>query len=400
LLAIREEGYIHPTPIQEEAVRHLIDGRDLLGCAQTGTGKTAAFALPILQRLYAGAGAARRRIRALIVTPTRELAQQNGESFDAYGRHTGLRNVVVHGGVRQAPQVARIRRGVDILVATPGRLLDLMGQDIVHLDAVEVLVLDEADRMFDMGFIMDIRRIVAAVPRQRQTMLFSATMPQSIMHLAQSILSDPVEIRIAPEAPEPDTVDQLVYLVEPHHKQALLHHLLDSPDVSRALVFTRTRKGADRVLLHLQSMKIDAEAIHSDRPQNIRQRVLAAFKEGRLRVLVASDIASRGLDVEDISHVVNFDMPQDAETYVHRIGRTGRAGQRGCAFSFCGLGERAQLREIEGLLGHEIPTMAEHPFLSHVPRLARHKPVTPAAVPGQPPPRRMGHTRTPSKRRR
>jgi len=375
LRAVREEGYTHPTPVQRQAIGHLLEGRDLLGCAQTGTGKTAAFALPILQRLVAEGhnGQSVRPMRVLVVTPTRELAAQIGESFATYGRHTDVRCAVVHGGVRQGPQVKCLRRGVDVLVATPGRLLDLLGQRIVRLDAVEVLVLDEADRMFDMGFIRDIRRIVAAVPTRRQTMLFSATMPARIMAFARSILSDPVEVRISPEAPAAETVEHFVYLVEPQHKQDLLHHLLGDGGITRALVFTATKRGADRVLLHLQHAGIDAEVIHSDRPQQDRQRVLDAFKAGRIRVLVASDIASRGLDVEEISHVINFDMPRDAETYVHRIGRTGRAGLAGSALSFCGLGERGQLSDIERLIDMQLTTIVDHPYPSPIPRLQRRK---------------------------
>ena len=371
LCAVREEGYSHPTPIQEEAIGLLLQGSDLLGCAQTGTGKTAAFALPILQRLAGtkanGDGA--RPIRALIVTPTRELAAQIGESFTTYGRHTDLRQATIHGGVREGPQVRKLRRGVDVLVATPGRLLDLMGRKIARLSKVEVLVLDEADRMLDMGFIRDIRRIVASVPKERQTMLFSATMPKSIQHLANSILNDAVEIRITPEAPAAETVEHAVYLVEPKHKQDLLHYLLEqNDDISRALVFARTKRGADRVVLHLQHAHFSADVIHSDRPQKARQRVLSDFKEGRTRVLVASDIAARGLDVDDISHVINYDLPEDAETYVHRIGRTGRAGQAGRALSFCGLSERASLARIERLMDQKVPTIEEHPFASPVPR--------------------------------
>ncbi len=407
LKAVREEGYTHPTPIQEQAIGLLLDGNDLLGCAQTGTGKTAAFALPILQHLATtephpvrdeddakppeppeppprGRGGRRhgrkrggRRhvgkpgppVRALIVTPTRELAAQIGESFEAYGRHTGIRSTVVHGGVRKGPQAKAVRAGVDVLVATPGRLLDLMGDKVARLYNVEVLVLDEADRMLDMGFIRDIRRIVAHVPDDRQTMLFSATMPKTIQHLADSILDEPEEIRIAPQAPAAETVDQQVYFVEPRSKQDLLQHLLTETDeISRALVFARTKRGADRIVLHLQHADINADVIHSDKSQKDRQRVLNSFKEGRTRVLVASDIAARGLDVEDISHVINYDVPEDADTYVHRIGRTGRAGQAGRALSFCGLGERDHLAAIERLIDRQIPTVEEHPFRSPVPR--------------------------------
>ena len=369
LRAVREEGYTHPTPIQSSAIPHLLEGKDLLGCAQTGTGKTAAFALPILHRLET-TGVARdgkRPIRVLVVTPTRELAAQVGECFATYGRHTRQKHTTIFGGVGQRPQTQALQRGVDVLVATPGRLLDLIGQRHVHLGRVEVLVLDEADRMLDMGFIRDIRRIVAKVPAQRQTMLFSATMPSSIMNLARSILTDPVEVRIAPETLAAETVDHTVYFVERQHKQDLLHHLLVGEEISRALVFARTKRGADRVVLHLQHANIAAEVIHSDRTQGARQKALEDFKKGRVRVLVASDIAARGLDVDDISHVINYDIPDEAETYVHRIGRTGRAGQAGRALSFCGLDERSNLRAIERLIKRQLPAAEEHPFKSAVP---------------------------------
>jgi len=369
LRAVREEGYTHPTPIQSSAIPHLLEGKDLLGCAQTGTGKTAAFALPILHRLET-TGLVRegkRPIRVLVVTPTRELAAQVGESFDTYGRYTHQKQTTIYGGVPQRSQTRALERGVDILVATPGRLLDLIGQGYVNLGRVEVLVLDEADRMFDMGFIRDIRKIIAKVPEQRQTMLFSATMPSSIMNLANSILTNPVDVRITPGTPAAETVDHMVYLVERNHKQDLLHHLLVGQEISRALVFARTKRGADRVVLHLQYANISAEVIHSDKTQSARQKALDDFKCGRVRVLVASDIASRGLDVDDISHVINYDIPDEAETYVHRIGRTGRAGQTGLALSFCGLDERSNLRAIERLLKRELPVAAEHPFKSAVP---------------------------------
>ncbi len=369
LRAVREEGYTHPTPIQSSAIPHLLEGKDLLGCAQTGTGKTAAFALPILHRLET-TGLVRegkRPIRVLVVTPTRELAAQVGECFDTYGKYTHQKQTTIYGGVSQGSQTRALNHGVDILVATPGRLLDLIGQRHVDLGRVEFLVLDEADRMFDMGFIRDIRKIIAKVPEQRQTMLFSATMPSSIMNLAHSILKDPVDVRITPEAPAAVTVDQTVYFVERHHKQDLLQHLLVGDDISRALVFARTKRGADRVVLHLQHANISAEVIHSDRTQGARQKALDDFKCGKVRVLVASDIASRGLDVDDISHVINYDIPDEAETYVHRIGRTGRAGQAGRAMSFCGLDERSNLRAIERLLKRQLPAAEDHPFKSAVP---------------------------------
>jgi len=363
LKAIREEGYTDPTPIQVQAVPHVLAGRDLLGCAQTGTGKTAAFAWPILQRLTAAPRPhGTHPIRALVVAPTRELAAQIHESFRTYGRHVHLRHTVIYGGVRQHGQTQALKKGVDVLVATPGRLLDLMGQRYVDLRHVQVLVLDEADRMLDMGFIDDIRRIVAAVPKQRQTLLFSATMPSSIQHLADSILTDPVEVRIAPGRPAAETVEQFVYHVDLADKTVLLKHLLDAhPEMTRALVFTRTKRGADRVVRHLRYSDVPSDALHSDKSQKEREQTLEDFKAGRIRVLVASDIASRGLDVDDISHVVNFDIPEEPEVYVHRIGRTGRAGDQGRAWSFCSLAERASFEAIEKLIGRKVTLVSDHP---------------------------------------
>ena len=371
LKAIREEGYEDPTPIQVEAIPHLLAGADLVGCAQTGTGKTAAFALPILQRLrsHPHRGKTTRPIRALVLTPTRELARQIADSFGAYGRHTHLRHTVVYGGVRQKPQAAALRKGVDILVATPGRLLDLMGQKLIRLGSVEVFVLDEADRMLDMGFIPDVRRIIGAIPEKRQTLMFSATMPSSVKHLADSILTRPVEVRIRPDAPAAETVEQWVYLVEAKDKLVLLQHLLKhDPSVKRALVFMRTKRQVDRVTRHLKYTDIHAEALHSDRTQVDRQRILEQFKRGSIRVLVASDIAARGIDVDDISHVVNFDMPHTPEMYVHRIGRTGRAGAGGKAWAFCSLGERVYLDQVEKLIRNPIAIVTDHPFVSTVSR--------------------------------
>ncbi|NIA21961.1 MAG: DEAD/DEAH box helicase [Anaerolineaceae bacterium] len=360
LQAVRSEGYTTPTTIQEQAIPPILGGKDLLGCAQTGTGKTAAFALPILQHLHRRAAADRRRqrpIRALIMAPTRELAAQIGESFQVYGRHAGLRHTVIFGGVKQGPQDRALRRGVDILVATPGRLLDLLNQRLLSLAQVEILVLDEADRMLDMGFIHDIRRVIAQAPARRQTLLFSATMPREIQTLADSLLSRPVKIRVTPESPAASTVQQSVYFVESHQKATLLEHLLGNAAVTRALVFTRTKRGADRVARRLNRRRIAAEAIHSNKSQNARMRALLNFKSGRTRVLAASDIAARGLDVDDISHVINYDMPRDPETYVHRIGRTGRAGASGEAISLCSDNQRSDLRGIERLLGRDIPVL-------------------------------------------
>jgi len=395
LRAVREEGYTLPTAIQEQAIPHILRGSDVLGCAQTGTGKTAAFALPILQRLYVHRQDGPRIIRSLIVSPTRELAAQIGESFSAYGRHTGLRQTTIFGGVRSGPQRKILRAGVDILVATPGRLLDLVGQGVVDLGRVQVLVLDEADRMLDMGFIDDIRRIVALVPRQRQTLFFSATMPHEIQHLADSILHNAIELRITPEAPEPDTVDQTVYFVERQHKHLLLAHLLTNEAIRRGLVFTRTKRAADRLTRTLRESNIEVDVIHSDRSQNERERALDRFKKGHVRVLVASDIASRGLDVEDISHVFNYDLPEEPETYVHRIGRTGRAGATGTAVSFCGIEERCYLDQIEKLIHHPLAATNEHPFPSPMPRAAQRASLAAAA---KPPPVMSNGWRKPLKR--
>ena len=368
LNAVRSEGYTIPTAIQQKAIPHVLEGRDLLGCAQTGTGKTAAFALPILQRLHgeatnpassghAKAANRRRAIRALVLTPTRELAAQIGESFGVYGRHTPLRHTVIYGGVKQGAQTRALRRGVDILVATPGRLLDLLNQQLLSLRDVEIFVLDEADRMLDMGFIHDIRRVIEQLADRRQTLMFSATMPRDIRTLSDSILDKPVRVTVAAESPAADTVDQSLYFVDPRSKSALLEHLLKDPQITRALVFTRTKHGADKVVRRLSRAAVVAEAIHSNKSQNARMRALANFKGSKTRVLVASDIAARGLDVDDISHVINYDLPNVAETYVHRIGRTGRAGARGQAITFCCEDQRGDLREIERLLGNAIPVL-------------------------------------------
>jgi ATP-dependent RNA helicase RhlE len=364
LKAVKGEGYTTPTPIQEQAIGHVLEGRDLLGVAQTGTGKTAAFALPILQRLGNNGGQPRargRKARVLVLSPTRELAVQIAESFATYGRHTGLRQTVIYGGVSQNPQAKAVRDGVDILVATPGRLMDLMNQGLVTLAGIEVLVVDEADRMFDMGFIRDIRKIVAKLPSKRQTLLFSATMPADIRQLADTILSNPVRVQIAAKSAEADTVEQAVYFVEKRNKPALLTHLIQKAEITRALVFTRTKHGADKVAKHLSRAGIRAEAIHGDKTQNARQRALVNFKSSKPPVLVATDVAARGLDIDEVSHVVNYDMPNVPETYVHRIGRTGRAGMTGIALSFCDHDEREHLRDIEKLLRKKTPVCNDHP---------------------------------------
>lgn len=362
LRAVSESGYREPTAIQIQAIPHVLAGRDVLGCAQTGTGKTAAFALPVLQRL---AGQDRRqkkgrKPRALVLAPTRELAIQIAASFTDYGSYTGLKYSTIYGGVGQNPQVQALRRGVDIVVATPGRLLDLMGQGHVHLDQVEVLILDEADRMLDMGFLPDVRRIVRAVAAPRQTLLFSATMPDEVLQLANSIMEQPVEVSVAPEQPTVEAIEQSVYFVSNKKKQTLLQHLLQEQEVTRALVFTRTKHGANNVVKRLKRAGISAEPIHGNKSQAARQRSLQNFRAGHTRVLVATDVVARGIDVDEISHVIQYDLPNEPETYVHRIGRTGRAGASGVALSFCAEGERSQLKQIERLLGQRVEVAADH----------------------------------------
>jgi ATP-dependent RNA helicase RhlE len=361
--ALSSEGYSVPTPIQAQAIPLLLAGRDLLGCAQTGTGKTAAFAIPILTRL---AGTARREglrgPRALVLAPTRELASQIGDSFATYGRYLPLRHVVVFGGVGQKPQVDGIRRGAEILVATPGRLLDLMQQGHVRLDGVEALVLDEGDRMLDMGFIQPIRRIVAAVPRQRQTMLFSATLPPDIVALASGMLHNPATVSVTPTASTAEKVSQWVLHVQSNNKRNLLAEVLRDRAMARVLVFTRTKHGANRVAEHLNRGGVCSEAIHGNKSQSARERALAGFKKGNVRVLVATDIASRGIDVDGITHVINFEIPNEPESYVHRIGRTGRAGAAGIALSFCDPSERTFLRDIERLTRARLRVVESHPY--------------------------------------
>ena len=356
LAAIERQGYVTPTPIQEQAIPLVLSGKDLLGCAQTGTGKTAAFALPILQRLCTSQPPrGRRLIRTLVLAPTRELAAQINQSFIDYGAGAGLRSLVIFGGVGQTPQTQALNAGVDILVATPGRLLDLMNQGFVKLGAVEVLVLDEADRMLDMGFIHDIRRVVAKLPKIRQTLFFSATLPDEIRQLADTILCEPARVSITPPASTVDSIEQSVLFVERTEKIGSLLSLLEKPEVKRALVFTRTTHGADKVVTLLTRSAIAASAIHGRKSQNNRERALAAFKSGGTRVLVATDIASRGLDIDDVSHVVNFDLPNEPEAYVHRIGRTGRAGASGRAVMFCSSDELPLLADIERTIRLRIP---------------------------------------------
>jgi ATP-dependent RNA helicase RhlE len=352
LRAIRTQGYPATTKIQAEAIPPALEGRDVLGCAQTGTGKTAAFALPTLHRLsqvvsnVKGRG---RKIRTLVLAPTRELALQICESFQTYGRHTGLRQVAVYGGVGQSPQVRALNQGVDALIATPGRLMDLMQQGYVDLSHVEVLIIDEADRMLDMGFINDLRRIVQKVPRKRQTLLFSATLPPAIRTLAKEWMTEPVDVRVTPAKITLDAIDQSVLFVDQKQKLQLLTHWLRETPWTRTLVFTRTKHGADKVVKSLMKAGVAADAFHSNKSQSARQRVLLRFKAPKPMVLVATDIAARGLDIDDVSHVVNFDLPDDADNYIHRIGRTGRAGTAGVAVSFCDRGERPVLQAIQRL---------------------------------------------------
>jgi ATP-dependent RNA helicase RhlE len=370
LKSLQEEGYTTPTPVQEQAIPIVLQGTDLLGCAQTGTGKTAAFAIPILQLLGANhANEKRRKIRSLIVTPTRELAIQIDESFKAYGRYTGLTSTVVFGGVAQGPQTTILHRGVDILIATPGRLLDLMNQGYISLKDIEIFVLDEADRMLDMGFIHDVKKLIAALPVKRQSLFFSATMAPEIIKLASAILHNPSKVMVTPSATTVDTVQQAVFFVGKGNKNALLIDMLQDTSIRTALVFTRTKHGADKVVKVLLRNNIKAEAIHGNKGQNARQKALANFKEKSTRVLVATDIAARGIDVDDMEYVINFEIPNIPETYVHRIGRTGRAGANGTAFSFCDAEEKAFLRDIEKLIGMKIPVNENHdyPLMDHNP---------------------------------
>jgi superfamily II DNA/RNA helicase len=361
LKSLQEEGYTIPTPVQAQAIPAVLKKNDLLGCAQTGTGKTAAFAIPILQLLSLDqAYGKKRKIRSLILTPTRELAIQIAESFKNYGRHTGLGTIVIFGGVHQNQQTRELHKGADILVATPGRLLDLMNQGYITLRDIEIFVLDEADRMLDMGFIHDVKKILAALPQKRQTLFFSATMPPAIIKLADTMLHHPFKVDITPISSTADTVRQFIYYVD--KVNALLVSILKDKNIKTALVFTRTKHGADKVARVLVTNNIKAEAIHGNKAQNARQRALSNFKAQTTRVLVATDIAARGIDVDDLQFVINFEIPNIAETYVHRIGRTGRAGATGTAFSFCNAEEKEWLRDIEKLIAKKIPVIENHPF--------------------------------------
>ena len=363
--AVREEGYTHPTPIQQQAIPVILNRRDLLGCAQTGTGKTAAFAIPVLQLMHEHPveGHHKKPIRTLVLTPTRELAIQIEESFKAYGRHLPLKTLVIFGGVSQVPQVQALHRGVDILVATPGRLLDLLQQNQLSLQHIRYFVLDEADRMLDMGFVHDVKRIIAKLPQRRHTLFFSATMPAEIRQLADAILHEPVKVEVTPVSSTAETVGQQVYFVGKKHKGSLLVHLLQNPDIRTALVFSRTKHGADRIAKNLNRAGVRAAAIHGDKSQGARQNALNDFKSGKLRILVATDIAARGIDIDELGHVFNFDLPNIPETYVHRIGRTGRAGSSGRAISFCDAEEKEYLRDIEKLIRKKVPVVDEHPYV-------------------------------------
>lgn len=364
LKALDAEGYTTPTPIQAQSIPLILERRDLLGCAQTGTGKTAAFAIPILQILHQQKQEERgpRTIKVLILTPTRELAIQIDESFAAYGKHTGLSHTVIFGGVSQLHQTNILRRGVDILVATPGRLLDLISQGFIDLKHLKIFVLDEADRMLDMGFIHDVKRIITKLPVKRQTLFFSATMPPEIQKLANVLLTNPAKVEVTPVSSTVDAIEQGLYYVGKQDKPSLLLHLLKDEKIITALVFTRTKHGADKVVKFLHRHNITAAAIHGNKSQNARQNALSNFKSGKIRVLVATDIAARGIDIDDLSHVINFELPEVPETYVHRIGRTGRAGNTGIAISFCDAEERDELKDIQKLIGKNIPVVDSHPY--------------------------------------
>ena len=363
LKALQEEGYKVPTPIQAESIPIVAEGKDLLGCAQTGTGKTAAFSIPIIQRLHeSGELGHGRRIKALVLTPTRELAIQIGESFGSYGRHTSLRHTVIFGGVGQKPQTNALQKGVDVLIATPGRLLDLIGQGFVHLEAIDYFVLDEADRMLDMGFIHDIKRILPLLPKKRQSLFFSATMPPSIAKLAGTILNHPERVQVTPPSSTVEKIEQSIYFVDRKDKPELLIELLQNKALESVLVFTRTKHGADKVARILNKENIDAMAIHGNKSQNARQKALKSFKSHELRVLIATDIAARGIDVDHLTHVVNYELPNIAETYVHRIGRTGRAGREGVAISFCEAEEMPYYRDILKLTKQDIYVEGGKPY--------------------------------------
>jgi ATP-dependent RNA helicase RhlE len=365
--AVFELGYIEATPIQEQAIPIVLSGKDIIGCAQTGTGKTAAFAIPIIHQLHRIVGSSKKakQIRALVVTPTRELAVQIGQNFDAYSKYTNINQLTLFGGVSQNPQVDSLKCGVDVLIATPGRLLDLHKQGFIDLDHLHTLVLDEADQMLDMGFVNDVKKIVKLTPKNRQTLLFSATMPIAIRELAEMFLQDPATVSVSPVSSTAENVEQRVYFVEKTEKRNLLYHLIKNENLSDVLVFSRTKHGADNVVKALRKNNIAAEAIHGDKSQNARQRVLEAFKNKEVGVLVATDIAARGIDIDQLPFVINFDLPNIPETYVHRIGRTGRAGNGGVAISFCGKDEHPYWKDIMKLIKVEVKTISDHPYPWH-----------------------------------
>ena len=369
LKALEAEGYTHPTPIQEISIPILLKGKDLLACAQTGTGKTAAFSIPIIQYLQQDVERTqgKRKIKALVITPTRELAIQIGESFTAYGKFTDIKNTVIFGGVKQLAQTSTLRHGVDVLIATPGRLLDLMSQGFISLRDVEYFVLDEADRMLDMGFIHDIKKVIATLPKKRQSLFFSATMPLSIISLSQKILGDPEKVTIRPEQTTAEKVEQAVYFVSKNNKPNLLVHLLNTQSKGSTLVFSRTKHGANKIVKVLAKADIKADAIHGNKSQAARQRALGNFKDGKIDVLVATDIAARGIDIDELALVINYDLPNIPESYVHRIGRTGRAKASGIALSFCDAEERVYLRDIQKLIDQRIPIITDQPFVDESP---------------------------------
>jgi ATP-dependent RNA helicase RhlE len=404
LIALQDEGYETPTPIQAQSIPILLQGKDLLGCAQTGTGKTAAFAIPILQLLAGKPNyEKKKKIRSLIVTPTRELAIQIHESFVAYGRYLDLKSTVIFGGVGQTPQTNELKRGIDILIATPGRLLDLINQGFISLRDVELFVLDEADRMLDMGFIHDIKKLLVLLPQKKQSLFFSATMPPEIVTLANTILHNPSKVEVTPVSSTADTINQSLYLVDKGNKNSLLLHILKNEAIKTALVFTRTKHGADKVVKMLIKNNITAEAIHGNKAQNARQRALSNFKAQTTRVLVATDIAARGIDVDDLAYVINYEIPNVAETYVHRIGRTGRAGASGTAFSFCDAEEKSDLKDIEKLIGKKIPLEENNPYplMDHNPepkvKVTEHNHKRPN-LQGAKPKRKWSHSNKPEKR--
>jgi ATP-dependent RNA helicase RhlE len=362
--AVYELGYLEPTPIQKQAIPAVLKGHDVIGCAQTGTGKTAAFAIPIIHQLHRIVGSSKKskQIRCLVVTPTRELAVQIGQNFDQYGKYTNLTTLTIFGGVSQVPQVDMLRSGIDILIATPGRLLDLNKQGYIDLDHLHCLVLDEADQMLDMGFVNDVKKIVKLTPDNRQTLLFSATMPMAIRELSEMFLKDPVSVTVSPVSSTAENVEQRVYFVDKSEKRNLLHHLITKENLSDVLVFSRTKHGADNVVKALRNKGVAAEAIHGDKSQNARQRVLEAFKRKEVGVLVATDIAARGIDIDQLPFVINFDLPNIPETYVHRIGRTGRAGNGGIAISFCGKDEAPYWKDIQKLIRVDVEVIKDHPY--------------------------------------